>query len=60
MIKLRNKYKEPNLLVKIKLYMTLYELFNSKKVKKIPKNLIFYIHSTLLVIYSTDNHKQLL
>ena len=35
-------------------------IFNSKKVKKTPRNKLFYTHSTLLVIYSTDNHKQLL
>ena len=54
MIKLRNKYKELNLLVKI----TIHDI-NSKKIttagKKTPKNIIFYTHTILLlVIYSTD------
>ena len=66
MIKLRKKYKELNLLVKTKRYKTIYAntctFLIQKKFqqwgKKTPKNIIFY--TLLLVVYSTDNHKQLL
>ena len=51
MIKLRKKYKEPNLLVNKKLSIKLGQymhIFNSKKLltvgKKTPENLIFYTH----------------
>ena len=62
MIKFRKKYKELNLLVKkkqsIKPWQNIH-IFNSEQVttvgKKIPKNIIFYTYTILLlVIYSTD------